>query len=73
VGETSGKVFVYKGMETIDASKASLVMRAFGHSYLMDSKSVLKDLHTIVRQRLPAKLRGLVPAGQQPDVYWRIE
>jgi hypothetical protein len=48
-------------------------MRAFGHSYLMDSKSVLKDLHTIVRQRLPAKLRGLVPAGQQPDVYWRIE
>jgi hypothetical protein len=39
----------------------------------MDSKSVLKDLHTIVRERLPAKLRGLTPAGKLPDVYWRIE
>jgi esterase/lipase superfamily enzyme len=73
VGDTSGKVFVYKGMETIDASKVSLVMRAFGHSYLMDSKSVLKDLHTIVRQRLPAKMRGLTETGKLPDVYWRIE
>jgi esterase/lipase superfamily enzyme len=73
VGDTSGKVFVYKDMETIDASKVSLVMRAFGHSYLMDSKSVLKDLHTIVRQRLPAKMRGLVEAGKLPDVYWRLE
>jgi esterase/lipase superfamily enzyme len=73
VGDTSGKVFVYKGMETIDASKVSLVMRAFGHSYLMDSKSVLKDLHTIVRQRLPAKQRGLVETGKMPDVYWRLD
>ncbi len=73
VGDTSGKVFVYEGMETIDASKASLVMRAFGHSYLMDSKSVLKDLHTIMRQRLPAKLRGLAETGKVPEVYWRIE
>jgi hypothetical protein len=48
-------------------------MRAFGHSYLMDSKSVLKDLHTIVRQRLPAKQRGLVETGKMPDVYWRLD
>ena len=73
VGDTSGKVFVYKGMETIDASKVSLVMRAFGHSYLMDSKSVLKDLHTIVRERLPANMRGLTETGKLPDLYWRLE
>jgi len=73
VGETIGGVLVYPGLDTIDASSASLVMRAFGHSYLMDSATVLKDIQSIIRQKLSAKQRGLGEAGTLPDVYWRLQ
>jgi esterase/lipase superfamily enzyme len=73
VGETTGGVFVFPGLETIDASSASLLMRAFGHSYLMDSATVLKDIQKIIREKLSAKQRGLGEVGVSPDVYWRLQ
>jgi hypothetical protein len=56
----------------VDASAASLVMRAFGHSYLTDSVAVLKDIKSLLRLRLPAKARGLAEAGKLPDIYWSL-
>ena len=73
VGETAGGVFVYPGFDTVDASAASLAMRAFGHSYLTDSAAVLKDIKSLLRLKLPAKARGLAEAGIQPDIYWSIQ
>jgi esterase/lipase superfamily enzyme len=73
VGETAGGVFVYPGFDTVDASAASLAMRAFGHSYLTDSAAVLKDIKSLLRLRLPAKARGLAEAGTQPDIYWSLQ
>jgi esterase/lipase superfamily enzyme len=73
VGETAGGVFVYPGFDTVDASAASLAMRAFGHSYLTDSAAVLKDIKSLLRLKLPAKARGLAEAGTQPDIYWSIQ
>jgi esterase/lipase superfamily enzyme len=73
VGETDGGALVFRGVETIDASNASLVMRAFGHSYAMDSKSVIEDIGSIIRRKLSAKQRGLVEAGTLPDIYWRLQ
>ena len=72
-GDTTEGVLVSRGLETIDASNVSLVMRAFGHSYLMDSASVLKDIQSIIREKLRAKQRGLAEAGKLPDVYWRLK
>ncbi len=72
VGETVGGVFVYPGLETVDASSASLSVRAFGHSYLTDSAAVLADIKSLLRQRLPAKARGLAQAGTSPDFYWSL-
>ena len=37
VGETAGGVFIYPGIETIDASTASQALRGLGHLYLVDS------------------------------------
>ena len=73
VGETTDGVFSYPGLETIDASNASLVMRAFGHSYLMDSAQVLRDIQSIVREKLRAKQRGLAEAGTLPNLYWKLQ
>ena len=72
VGETAGGVFVFPGLDTVDASRASISVRAFGHSYLTDSAAVLKDIATIVRQKLSAKQRGLAQLGASPNVYWSL-
>jgi esterase/lipase superfamily enzyme len=72
VGETAGGVFVYPGFDTVDASAASLAMRAFGHSYLTDSASVLNDIKSLLRLKLPAKGRGLTETGTLPDIYWSL-
>ena len=72
VGETAGGVFVFPGLETIDASRATLSVRAFGHSYLTDSATVLKDIQSILRQKLKAGQRGLSEAGASPNVYWSL-
>jgi len=72
VGESSGGVFVFKGMDTVDASNASPSLRNLGHSYLVDSASVIKDLHAIIASKLAARARGLQPMGKEPEVYWQL-
>jgi esterase/lipase superfamily enzyme len=73
VGETAGGVFAYQGLETIDASNASAMTRGFGHFYLVDSPSVLKDIHVIIEKKLSAKLRGLLEAGAPPNSYYQLQ
>ena len=72
VGETSGGVFIYPGIETVDASNASPSLRGFGHLYVVDSLSVIRDIKLIVERRGPAKLRGLSEVGAMPNIYWRF-
>jgi esterase/lipase superfamily enzyme len=72
VGETAGGVFVFPGLDTVDASRATMAVRAFGHSYLTDSAAVLKDIAAIVRQKLSAKQRGLPQFGASPNIYWSL-
>jgi esterase/lipase superfamily enzyme len=72
VGETAGGVFVYPGLDTVDASSASPALRALGHSYLTDSAAVLKDIRSLLAKKLSAKDRGLTQAGTSPDLYWSL-
>ncbi len=72
LGETAGGVFTYPGLETIDASGAVQASRAYGHFYLMDNAMVLKDVRTIIEQKVPAKQRGLSAGGQSPNIFWRL-
>ncbi len=72
VGETVPGVFVYPRIETIDASSASSVIRAYGHSYIMDSQAVLKDIHAVIQQRVSAKQRGLGEVGTAPNSHWKL-
>ena len=72
VGETTGGVVTYPGIETIDASSESAALRGFGHFYVVDSPSVIKDIRSIIEKKVPAKLRGLSEVGTSPNVYWRL-
>jgi esterase/lipase superfamily enzyme len=72
LGETTGGVTVLPGMETIDASSASAAYRGFGHLYLVDSPSVIRDVRAIIDGKRAAKLRGLSELGSAPNIYWRL-
>jgi esterase/lipase superfamily enzyme len=72
VGETTGGVFVYPGIETVDASSASSSSRALGHSYVVDTPSVIGDIRSIVLNRASTKQRGLTSTGTVPNVYWKF-
>ena len=73
LGETTGGVFTHQGFETIDASTATQVNRAYGHLYLMDNTMVLKDVRTIIDHKYSAKQRGLSEVGQLPNIFWRLK
>jgi len=72
VGETDGEVFTYPGLETVDATNASSAARAYGHLYIVDSPSVLKDIRFLIGRKVQAGLRGLSQVGTTPNLYWRL-
>jgi esterase/lipase superfamily enzyme len=72
VGETTGGVFTYPGIETIDASSASSSSRALGHSYVVDTPSVIGDIQSVVLKHATTAQRGLSSAGAAPNVYWKF-
>jgi esterase/lipase superfamily enzyme len=70
VGETTDGVVTYPGIETIDASNASAAM--LGHSLLVASPSVVRDIQSIIERKASPALRGLKEMGIAPNVHWRM-
>jgi esterase/lipase superfamily enzyme len=73
LGETTDGIFIFPGLETVDASSATSMAKAYGHLYIMDSPSVLRDIETIIRQKMSAAQRGLSQMGTSPNQYWRLK
>jgi esterase/lipase superfamily enzyme len=72
VGETRDGVLVFDGFDTVDASLAAPVRRGFGHSYVVDSPKVIRDMQAIMLLKKPAHQRGLAKKGTPPRFYWNI-
>jgi esterase/lipase superfamily enzyme len=72
LGETTGGVFTFPGLETIDASSASSSSRALGHSYVVDTPLVLDDIKSVIMSKASAAQRRLSAAGTAPNTYWRL-
>lgn len=70
VGDTDPRVFLYKDMETVDASAVAPRRRAYGHSYVFDSPRVIHDIEALLQLGLPAAKRGLPRAGGPPPTHW---
>jgi len=73
VGDAKPAVFTYSPFETIDASAAAPVSRAYGHSYVFDSPSVLADMAVLIHQGLGARQRPRlrpVPGAAVP--HWTL-
>lgn len=73
VGDTKPSVFTYPPFETVDASACAPISRAFGHSYVFDSPSVLADMALLIHQGLPATRRPrLQTHGIADSKYWTL-
>jgi esterase/lipase superfamily enzyme len=73
LGETADGVVPSPGLETVDASSATSMAKAYGHLYIMDSPSVMRDIQTVIKQNISAAQRGLSQMGMSPNQYWRLK
>lgn len=72
VGEARNGVLVFNGFDSVDASAAAPVRRGYGHSYVVDSPKVIRDMQALMTLRLPPARRGLARKGNPPAVHWAI-
>jgi len=72
VGLTRPSVLTFAGWETVDATAAAPVRRGWGHSYVVDSPTVIRDMQALIYQNRGAQARGLRQTGTSPDNYWTI-
>jgi esterase/lipase superfamily enzyme len=72
IGDVLPNIFTVQGADTIDASTVAPVLKAFGHSYIVNSEPVVQDMRTwIVDHKDPAK-RGLRRHAYKPADYWDL-
>jgi esterase/lipase superfamily enzyme len=67
-GDTSSGVIVIPPTETIDASRANADL--LGHSYVANSRSILRDIDAVINQHLPPNRRGLRVHHSHGGDYW---
>lgn len=71
-GQAGAGIVVAPGLDTVDAS--ALDTGLMGHSYVGDHKSVLADVHGLLRQALPPSRRfGLVSVPHADGSYWSFQ
>ncbi|WP_262048180.1 alpha/beta hydrolase [Bradyrhizobium sp. Bra78] len=73
VGETDGGVGIFPQFETIDVSAAAPLIRSFGHSYVVDSADVIKDIAQTLTGQMGADQRNLSRLGTPPNIWWTIK
>jgi esterase/lipase superfamily enzyme len=72
LGESEPMLNTYPGLESVDASSAAPVRRAFGHSYVSDSPQVIGDMQDIVLKRFRPPARGLTAIPGTSDRGWKF-
>ncbi len=70
VGDATGGVRTFAGYDTVDMTQAAPIVRAYGHSYVMDSPKVLNDIGDTFIRRKPITERGLVQ--NPPNTFWSL-
>jgi esterase/lipase superfamily enzyme len=72
LGESAPRLETFVGLDSVDASAAAPMRRAYGHSYVCDSAQVIGDMEDIVLNRLPPKDRGLVAIPDTSQSGWKF-
>ena len=72
LGESDPSLTTYRGLDSVDASAAAPVRRAYGHSYVSDSALVLGDMQDLILKGLTPLNRGLIPVANTGNSGWKI-
>ena len=72
LGESDPSLTTYRGLDSVDASAAAPVRRAYGHSYVSDSALVLGDMQDLILKGLSPLNRGLIPVANTGNSGWKI-
>lgn len=72
LGESDPSLSIFAGLDSVDASAAAPMRRAYGHSYVSDSAQVLGDMQDLVLKGLAPKDRGLLPIPNTSNSGWRL-
>lgn len=71
-GEAGESLVVVDGVDTIDASTVDTSLLSLHHSYFGSEGSILKDMASLIAERLrPDERGGLQAVGEVPARYWR--
>jgi esterase/lipase superfamily enzyme len=72
LGESTPRLGIYPGLDSVDASTAAPMRRAYGHSYVSDSAQVLGDMEDLMLKQLSPTDRGLDAIQDTAGFGWRI-
>jgi len=67
-GEAGESILVSESVETIDASKVDTDF--LGHSYYCKDRTLLTDMHYVIREEPPQSRFGLEPKKWRSGIYW---
>lgn len=71
-GESGKGLVIINGMDTIDASSVDTSL--FGHSYFSDTRTIISDIHYLIRDYIsPDGRSGLKSIGSPPNRHWLIK
>ncbi len=70
IGDSRQRVYTVESADTIEATKAAPLRKAFGHSYVIDSTVVSRDLRRWAVDGQSPSQRGLKKRANKPVDYW---
>lgn len=70
-GQSSGKIAVIDGMDTVDASKNTTGL--MGHGYFAENKAMIDDIFHTTRHNHSPEDRNLKEVHSNSRVYWEFE
>jgi esterase/lipase superfamily enzyme len=72
IGQSGDDIFVFKGLDTIDASGIDTSM--LGHSYFAEKEILIKDLKEVIHKSLPPKKRDTLIERIKANIeYWKFK
>jgi esterase/lipase superfamily enzyme len=71
-GQAGGRLFIWKGIDTIDASRLPRE-DFFGHSYFADTIPALQDLAELINFGWGPQMRSYLRSEALPSSHWALE
>jgi esterase/lipase superfamily enzyme len=72
LGESTPKLNVFPSLDSVDATAAAPMKRAYGHSYVCDSAQVIGDMQDLILKGLKPAERGLLLLPGTLQLGWKI-